>query len=166
MKKLITLFVLFLCISCKKTEIIDPIQPILGAYYGDSAIQAIEPLLILAPDRRAIGHRALITKKDDKTLLIEYRYFANCTLSQGNCYEIRAIFTASMPNTPLSETTRIDFTGTCNYTFPNDPKLLNKSVSGYANLTAIMGDFVVNLPEYNGKPTQIKNKMTVRSTSF
>ncbi len=79
MKKIIFLFVFLALLSCKK-DTIDPIQSILGAYYGDIKIPTIEPLLALVPTSETyiVNHRALITKKDDKTLLIEYRYFAAC----------------------------------------------------------------------------------------
>lgn len=174
MKKLLYIALLAFAVGCKgENELtIDPeiLKPLLNGYYEYFP----KPIAhfssrIACPEGYMVISKAGITKKDEKTLNIQFIYVGKCggySPTPANDYEIRATFTSSMPK---KEDTRyrIDFSGVCDSAIPADPQLVGKKIDGYAYLTPNLGEFVINLPvTVNGIPQIITSKMDIRSDTF
>jgi hypothetical protein len=174
MKKLLYLALLAFIFGCKgENELtIDPeiLKPLLNGYYEYFP----KPIAhfssrIACPKGYMVISKANVTKKDEKTLSIQFIYVGKCAdvnPNSGNDYEIRATFTSPMPK---KEDTRyrIDFSGVCDSAIPADPELVGKKMDGYAYLTRDLGEFVINLPvSVNNVPQKIISKMDIRSDTF
>ena len=174
MKKVLYLTLLTFVLSCKGEDqpTIDPeiLKPLLNGYfeyfpkpidYFTSRITCKEGHMIIS--------KAFITKKDEKTLTIQFVYVGKCAglnPNPGNDYEIKANFTSPMPKQEATRY-RIDFSGVCDSTIPADPQLVGKKLDGYAYLTPDLGEFVINLPvSVNNVPQKITSKMDIRSDKF
>lgn len=174
MKKLLYAVLLAFIVSCKgenePTIDAEVLKPLLNGYfeyfpkpidYFSSRITCKEGHMIIS--------KAFITKKDEKTLTIQFVYVGKCAglnPNPGNDYEIRATFTSPMPK---QEDTRyrIDFSGVCDSAIPADPQLVGKKLDGYAYLTRNLGEFVINLPvSVNNIPQKITSRMDIRSDKF
>jgi hypothetical protein len=174
LKKLLYIALLAVAVGCKNENepTIDPeiLKPLLNGYYEYFP----KPIAhfssrIACPEGYMVISKAGITKKDEKTLNIQFIYVGKCagySPTPANDYEIRATFTSSMPK---KEDTRyrIDFSGVCDSAIPADPQLVGKKLDGYAYLTRDLGEFVINLPvSVNNLPQKITSRMDIRSDKF
>lgn len=174
MKKLLYVTLLSFVLGCKGEDptTIDPeiLKSLLNGYfeYFPKPITHFTSR-ISCPEGYMVISKAFITKKDEKSLMIQFVYVGKCagsSLNPGNDYEIRATFTSPVPK---KEDTRyrIDFSGICDSTIPIDPQLIGKKLEGYAYLTPNLGEFVINLPiSVNSIPQKITSKMDIRSDKF